>query len=224
MNAVTAWSYSRFHKYDVCPLEFKLSAIDKIKEPGSPAMERGNAIHQGIAGYLQGKANTLPADAMQHGVMTKLIQEVHAFPIENKQVEQQWGYTAGWEATGWFSKDTWFRSVLDVGVMYDDLTYEAIDWKTGRKYGSNAEQMETQALAVMKRFKPVTHVTTRLAYLDSGEFEYAEFPASHQQKLADKWTAKVAPMFTDTVFAPRPSDRCRRCNFARSKMGKCAFG
>lgn len=225
LNPVKAWSYSAYALYAQCPLRYKLDKIDKVPTAGSPAMKRGNDIHVGIANFLKGTAAGLPAEAMSNPVITDLIQQIHQFP--NKEVEQQWGYTAQWAPTGWFAKDTWFRSVLDAGVMYDDLTFEITDWKTGKRQYASAEQMETQALAVFKRFKPVTHVTTRLAFIDEGgdsPFAFDEFPVAKMQSLSDKWAKKVEPMFTDTVFPPRPNDKCRFCDFSKSKGGQCAFG
>lgn len=224
-NPVKAWSYSAWSLYMQCPLRYKLAKIDKVPTAGSDAMKRGNDIHVGIAGFLKGTSATLPQEALANPVITDLIQQIFTFP--NKEIEQQWGYTATWAPTGWFAKDTWFRSVLDVGVMYDDLTFEITDWKSGRRQNTSAEQMETQAIAVMKRFKPVTHITTRLAFIDeagSNPFEFDEFPATKMQSLTDKWEKKVQPMFTDTVFAPRPNDKCRFCDFSKSKGGQCAFG
>lgn|GEM_PF-2923655 len=231
-NGVKAWSYSAWANYALCPLQFKLRKIDKLPEPQAPALDRGNRIHKGVADYISTKEDVLPADAMVHPNMLDLIQQLRAIPAESKQVEQQWGYTGDFSPTKWFGGDTWFRSVLDAGVMYDDMTYEDVDWKTGKRYAqSNDDQMETQALSVMCRFKPVKHVTTRLAYLDAGGavgsstgFEFGEFPATHREKLADKWRKKVEPMFTDTTFAPRPNDKCKWCHFSRSNTGKCAFG
>jgi hypothetical protein len=228
MSAITAWSYSRYATYALCPLQFKFKFIDKLPEPGSPAMQRGKDIHDGTANYITGKSSTLPRDAMKNDVIVDLIQQIKAFP--NKEVEQQWGYTSNWEPSAWFDRGgvkVWFRSVLDVGVMYDDLEFEAVDWKTGKRYGSNNDQMETQALAVFKRFKPVKKVTTRLAYMDeagANPFEFDEFRAEQSVSLAKKWEKKVEPMFTDTVFAPRPNEKCRFCFQAKSAGGKCAFG
>lgn len=224
---VTAWSYSRYAAYANCPLQFAEKFLTGWKDPGSPAMDRGNDIHKASAAFVSNVADTLPREAMQNPVVLQTMQEIRSVPTDKKQVEQQWGYTSDFKATGWFGADTWFRSVLDAGVMYDDLTYELVDWKTGKRYGSNDEQMETQALAVMGRFAPVKHVTTRLVYIDeagSNPFEFAEFPATHKEKLAAKWRNKVSPMFNDTVFAPRPNDKCRFCHFSRDKGGKCAFG
>jgi hypothetical protein len=224
-NGVKAWSYSAWANYDLCPLQFKLRKIDKLPEPEAAPLVRGNQIHKGVADFIVGKAASLPRDVLKHDNMVSLIQELHAIPAQSKQVEQQWGFRADFEPTGWFGADTWFRSVLDAGVMYDDMTYEDVDWKTGKRYSkSNDDQMETQALSVMFKFKPVKHVTTRLAYLDTGEFEFAEFPATHREKLATKWRNKVAPMFKDTVFAPKPNEKCRFCHFSRSNTGKCSFG
>lgn len=224
-NGVKAWSYSAWALFDLCPLQYKLAKIDKLPQPQGPALKRGNDIHVAVAAYIVGKAEGLPQEAMQFPVMTKLIQELRAVEPDYRQVEQQWGFTQQWKPTGWFAKDTWFRSVLDAGVMYDDMTYEDVDFKTGKRYGkSNDDQMETQALSVMHKYPPVRHVTTRLAYLDVGEFEFAEFPVAVKEKLTDKWNKKVAPLFAADAFPPKPNDKCRFCNFSRSKGGQCAFG
>lgn len=228
-NPITAWSYSRYACYTLCPLQFKFKFIDKLPEPGSPAMQRGDVIHKGTAAYLKGTAAGLPQDVLNNATITDLVQQLIAFP--NKEIEQQWGYGGNWQPCGWFDRGgekTWFRSILDVGVLYDDLTFEAIDWKSGKRYGSNEEQMETQAIAVFKRFKPVGHVTTRLAYIDEttskNPYEFYEFKKTQLQSLTDKWKKKVQPMFNDTVFAPRPNEKCRFCSFSKSKGGQCAFG
>src|SRR5581483_11409959 len=135
--------------------------------------------------------------------------------------------TSGWKATGWCDRDTWFRNVLDVGLIYEDLSGEALDWETGKRYGSNAEQLELNALALMCKYPPLKSATSRMIYLDEKgkEIEDIEdFPATHKQRLIDKWTRKAEPMFTDQIFAPRPNEKCRFCPLARSQGGKCAFG
>lgn len=221
---IKAWSYSRYELYVQCPLRFKLRHIDKLPEPPAPAKDRGNMVHKGAAAYLLGTA-ALPAEFV-HPDHIKLAKQLLDFPA--KQVEQQWGFTSTWMPTGWFGSTTWFRSILDVGLLYDDMAYEDIDWKTGKKYGSNQDQMETQALAVMCRIKPVRHVSTRLVYLDAGEQDFYEFPARDKEKLMRKWELKVAPMFADDMFVARPNDKCKWCAFSRSNWTgqgtPCKFG
>lgn len=228
-NGVDSWSYSRWADYDRCPMYFhEKHVLKSFKDPGSVAMDRGNDIHKGVASWLKGEAEGLPRDAFANPRAEQILMELQAMP--DKLVEQQWGFTANWKSTGWFTKGvaaTWLRVILDVGLIYPDLTAEAIDWKTGKRYGSNQDQMELFALGVMCYAPPVKHVTTRLIYLDEKGKDIediAEFPATHKQKLIDKWTKKIEPMFTDKVFAPRANDKCKWCPLARSKGGKCAFG
>jgi hypothetical protein len=227
-NGVTAWSYSRYADHARCPLYFKEKYVTKsIKEKPSPQMERGDKIHKGIAAWLKGEAEGCPREAFQNPRAEQILLELRQMPPAQLIVEQQWGFNANWKATGWFGGDTWWRAILDVGLVYPDMTAEACDWKTGKRYASNEEQTESFALSVMCRFPPVTHVTTRLIYLDEKGKDIediAEYPATHRQRLIDKWTRKVEPMFTDKVFAPRPNEKCKWCPLARSQGGKCAFG
>lgn len=224
----TAWSYSRYADHARCPLFAKEKYLAKsIPEHTTPAMQRGTDIHKSAADWLSGKAEGLMREAYQNPRAEQIFQELKAMPDDSMEVEQQWGFNANFKPTGWFGPDTWFRNICDVALVYPDLMAETIDWKTGKRYGTNADQMETQALSVMCQFPPVTHVTARMVYLDEkgkNIEDIEEFPATHKQRLIDKWTKKVEPMFTDQVFAPRPNDKCRFCPLAKSAGGKCAFG
>lgn len=215
---VTSWSYSRYEAHETCPFMFLHKFVLKTKEDHSPAMDRGKKLHLDIAKYVGGATNELPDVKHQHQVMAELRD------FDDKVIEQQWGFTSSWEQTGWFGATTWYRQICDVAVCYADMTVEAVDWKTGKRYGSNDEQVELQALGIFCRFKPAVHVTTRLAYVDTGQTEIAEFPVAERDKLKAKWEDKVRPMMTDTEFLPRPNDTCGRCNFSRSNNGPCRFG
>lgn len=223
---ITAWSYSRLAAYELCPLQAKLKFVDKIKEPDSAAMQRGNQLHKAIASFLQGNAEGVPREAIQHPAIERLIVELGQFP--ERIVEQQWGFTHNWQPTAWFGDSTWFRSILDVGVVYADLTAEAVDWKTGKRYGSNMDQMKSQAVAMFGRFKPLTNVTVRLAYLDTAPgddaFEIAEVKKHEVPSIQADFEKRVAKMVSDTLFAPRPNHKCRFCAFSKDKGGQCSFG
>lgn len=224
---IDAWSFSRYEVWAECPLKFKYKVIEKAPFTQSPAMARGDRIHKEVAAYIMtpmDAAVTPPADAMKHQAHARLINELRAMPAENKLVEQQWGFDPDWKPVGWFGPQTWLRVVADVSVLYPDLFAEVVDWKTGKHYEKSHDQMELTATATMCRFPPAVHVSTRLAYLDDGKEFFNEFPAKDKAKLIDKWNRKVAPMFNDTMYAPRPGPHCGRCDFSRSKGGKCRFG
>jgi len=215
---LTAWSYSRAADYAQCPLRFKLKHIDKIQEPPSAAMARGRDIHKEAELFVLGKGPL--TDSLKK--FEDLVTELAAFP--GVAAELKAGFTRHWKKTGYFAKDVWLRAVFDIFLPYADDTALVADFKTGKRYASNDEQVELFALAAMCFAPNVKTVETRLWYLDTGEEEIAEFDATQRDALISKWEAKVAPMFNDSVFAPRPNDKCRFCHFSKSRLNLCKFG
>lgn len=223
-KTLTSWSYSRWDKHHTCPLRFKLEVLDGRKQPDNPAQAKGQRMHKAAAKYLTAPDSWTSAPPEEMGKASSLIVEVAA--MDNKVVEQQWGYTRQWKPTGWFAKDTWLRSVLDVAVLYDDLTAEIIDWKSGKPRGTHEDQMELFAISLMVRYPVATHVTTRLAYTDFEHSEFGEYPRADLEKMIAKWEDKVRPMFEDTTYLPRPGEHCRFCPFSRSRTNgqDCRYG
>ncbi len=223
-GTVKAWSYSRLAQWEGCPAAFNYKSgitVPKVKEEQSPAMARGDEIHKMAARFITTPDAAFPAELAK---FDELMWQLHDIPAESKTSEQQWGFTKNWRSTGWFSADTWFRNVLDAAVVYPDGEADVIDFKTGKMYDSNEDQRELNALALICRFPQVSKVTSRMWYLDSGHETYTEIEAWQRSELIEKWEKRVAPMFADTVFAPRPNDKCRWCSFAKSKKGPCKFG
>lgn len=218
----TAWSYSRYALWELCPLKFKGEVIDGNRGPELPAMARGQKIHKGVAAYVMQQSDSCPPEAQAHAFPWKLVQEARAF--DDKVVEQQWGFTRTWQPTGWFGKDTWFRSMLDFAALYEDMSADVIDWKSGKQHATSEDQAELNALSLFKHFKPATEVTTRMVYFDSGNEEVYAFVKADEEKLTAKWEAKVAPMFADTTYMARPNDRCKWCHFSKSSGGNCRYG
>jgi hypothetical protein len=116
------------------------------------------------------------------------------------------------------------RVILDLGIVYDDGTGEAIDHKTGKEYPKNADQRELNGIAMLRRFPHLSHVTSRMWYLDQGHETVSEIEQSDVPELIEKWDARAKPMLEDKVFAPTPGETCRRCSYARSRGGPCRFG
>lgn len=220
-NGITAWSYSRYADYKQCPLRFKLKYIDKLKEPGSPAMQRGGDIHKEGENYLiaKKKPKAVPT-AYVH--FADMMQDLRGL---NPMVEQQWGFTQQWTPTGWFAGDTWLRIICDVVVKYDDGEVDLIDFKTGRKYDTNEEQVELFSAAPFIKWPEVEQVQTRLWYLDQpGDNEVLRvYTRSDFDRIKKDWTEKVKPMFKDKRFAPTPNQKCRWCSFRKEAGGPCNY-
>lgn len=225
-NGVTAWSYSRYADYKQCPLKFKLKHIEKRRTAGSPQMERGSTIHKMGETFLKTPLST------KGKVVAKLPPEYVHFKEEMAQlatldpiVEAQWGFTRSWTPTGWFNKDTWLRIVTDVTVVYDDNTADIIDFKTGRKYDTNQEQMDLFSCGPFMMFPNVNEVTTRLWYLDQPTDNEVEqtFTRADFDKIVKQWEKRILPMFKDKKFAPTPNDKCKWCDFSKVKGGPCVY-
>lgn len=218
---LTAWSYSRYADYRQCPLKFAYKHLARIKEPAGPALERGSAIHKIAEDYVTAprKPRTVPAE-LKH-----FADEFQQLRGLSPTVEQQWGFTEGWEPTGWFGNDVWVRVVLDACVVYDDDTALVIDHKTGRKYDTNEDQMQLFGLATFKKFPNLKEVSTRLWYLDQPNDNEVErvYKASEVPAIQRDWEKAVKPMFNDRRFPPRPNDKCRFCFFSKLKGGPCAY-
>lgn len=220
---VTAWSYTRYADYRRCPMFFAYKHLLKIKEPAGPAMQRGRDIHKEGEAYLTAarKPRSVPSSYVH---FSDELQQLRGL---NPMVEQQWGFREDWSPTGWFDKDCWVRNVLDVGVLYDDDTADVIDWKTGKKYGSNDEQMELFGLSTFAKFPNLQQVTTRLLYLDIADpvenKVEADFFAKEVPGLKKKWEKAVRPMFADRKFPPRANSKCVFCFLSKAKGGPCRF-
>lgn len=220
-NFVKAWSYSAFEKWLECPFRFRLEKLDKLPTADVPAFKKGREAHEGLAAYATGKPAPMPA-AVKAQKAKEIADLVRAFPASNKVVEQQWAFDGEFKTTAWFGKTTWLRTVLDVGLFYEDGEVEVVDWKTGKPRDANAGEMEVFAMSVMARFpnRP-GDVLTRLVYLESGREDADRFRRSDREKLMRKWRDAVAPMFADRTFPARPNEKCKWCDFSRSKGGQC---
>jgi hypothetical protein len=213
----TAWSYSRYNDYKKCPLAAKLKHLDRIQSPAGPALARGSQIHKDAEDFANKKIKTLPDSLKLFKGEFKAIQK---FSLE---VESQWAMNAKWAKTGWFDPDAWCRIVVDAAHAVDKQRFKVIDYKTGKVYEENKEQLSLYALGAFARSPTAEVVEAELWYLDRGELISQTFERKDQKKLQTYWIKETKPMLNDTIFAPRPGDHCRYCMHSEAKGGICKF-
>lgn len=219
-----SWSYSRWATWEQCPFKYKKQIVEKIKEEKGAAQLKGITYHDDMAAYLMKKPGHDQPPATKFG---PLMAELREFPPEDKIIEEQMGFTREWKPTGWFSKGpnaTWLRVIWDVGLLYEDLTGEVCDHKTGKMYGTNMDQMELFAVSFFQKYSAATAVTTRLWYHEHGKEDVAEFKAAEVPGLIKKWDKRAEEMLSDEVYPMKPNDKCKWCQFAKSAGGPCRFG
>ncbi len=221
MRYPTAWSYSRWATYAQCPLKYKWQVVDKAPFKSSPAMERGNRIHIELAQHVSAKAR-IPVE-IKSPAIKDVVAEIRAWP--DKIVEKKWAFDNKWGSTGYFSQAVWLRAILDVMLCYDNGDVEAVDWKTGRRYDDNDDQMELFALATMWRMKAARTVTTRLVYVDTKDTQViVDWPRADWESLTTKWVERSKVMLADRRWGARPNDKCKWCQFGKDNGGPCFYG
>lgn len=229
IKAITAWSFSRYSTYKMCPLKLKLSAIDKIQEPSNAAMARGAAIHNLAEDYIKGKVPKLAPELVlfkdEFARLRKMFKKTPATMV----VEDQWAFTKAWDDTAWNDwTPCWVRIKLDCAHHENDTTLVVTDWKTGKfrpeQNEDYVEQLELYALSALLLHEHLQEVRPRLAYTDLGRvypdgqaepilaYTRADIP-----KLKKAWEKRTRAMMSDTTFAPRPNDKCKWCWYGQSK-------
>lgn len=220
---ITAWSYSRWRDYQQCPFKTKLKVIDKRKEPGSPAMDRGGDIHKKAELYVKGELIRFPKELENFKDDIKHLRKIKA------HAEDQWSFNAKWQLTEWMAEDIYLRMKLDV-FYQDGDTLVVIDYKTGKQRPEQDEtQLKLYALAGLLVSEAegwgVEKVRCELWYLDHEKDNRPTLLVDKTELLPLKkfWLGAVKPMLADTRFAPKPGNYCRWCHFRKANGGPCAF-
>lgn len=223
---ITAWSFSRWNEYQACPFKSRCKIIDKLKEPSSPALERGTLLHKHCEDYLRGVVKT------PHKDLKLVVPNLKELKKRGAIAEAEFTFTKTWEPTGWFDKDAWCRVKADVTIppMVDAEvpTVEIHDFKSGKLKDAHSDymvQLELYALAGLLTYPLAQEVKTSLIFIDHGKVvPHAEtFTQGQVGKLTKLWGSRVKKMLSDTQFKATPGDACRWCHFSKSKGGPCQF-
>lgn len=209
-----AWSFSRYKDHKECPRKAKLKHIDKIPEgERGPALIRGEDIHKKAELYVKGELARLPPELKNFAAEFKELRKRKAV------AEGRWAMTVQWQAVDFFDwASAWCRVVLDSHRKLNNTTVEVNDYKTGRVYPDNEEQMELYAIAAMAHYQDAADVLVKLWYLDQPRGKDNPLVKGYERKqmpaLQKKWRDKVIPILTDKKFIPRPGDHCARCAYS----------
>lgn len=214
-QTITSWSYSRYGTYEQCAFKAKMLYIEKFKEPSSLALDKGVAVHAEIERYLKLKDEPLPQCAI------KLCADYEELKAKKPYVELEVCFNKDWQPVDWFAKDAWVRIKIDALVKDSDYCL-IIDHKTGRVRDSYEPQLELYALTGLLMFPNVNVVDTELWFVDAGrKLEGQRYTRDDLEMLKARWTDRVTPMLTDTIFNPTPNQYCGYCHFRKSNGGLC---
>lgn len=219
---VTAWSASRVFEYELCPakLYFSHTQPRREPEPGSPLAE-GKRIHAEGEAFLRGKTKVVPT------FYRYFEKDLRALKRAKAESEVQLAFTADWELTDWFARDVWCRMALDALVLRK-RTARVVDFKTGRIYAKDEEQLELYALGLFHAFPGVQKVEAELWYLKSDEQITLTITRAEQPQIQKSWEQRASRVLEAREFPPKPGPPgrwpCKHCDFSRDKGGPCRAG
>lgn len=181
-------------------------------------------------------------EAVRHPAIAKLVKQLrktkNVFTQARIVVDKAWKRLEEDPDKGIWARGVWGRMVLDVLVV-GARKARVIDWKSGnidKKTGEIRERseyhdsMRLYQIGVLSGYPKVMEVMAEMAFLDAPPklaVPFKSLPVLKRSELSTAkatMEAKLLPMMSDTVFAPRPSYACTWCAFGKSKKGPCEHG
>jgi len=230
---IASWSFSRYNDYKQCPFKAKCKYVDKLKEPGNKAMDRGNEIHKSAEDYIKSKIAKLPKELANFKDVFGNLRKRFKRKLIAMVVEDTWAFRKDWSKTTYDDwNNCWLRIKVDLGDFSDDSAGMVVtDWKTGKfkeqKNEEYREQLELYALGALMFYPHIEEVYCRLAYTDEGTLwpdnVGLHFTRKDLPKLMKLWEKRVKPMMADKRFPPRPGAYCTYCHFRKANNGPCKY-
>lgn len=223
-----ALSWSRLSDYHQCPLKFKLKYLEKhhlFKEEStsSPHLVRGSNVHKALENYviqstsngeLEVKITSLPeVEATKPFVDRFLTNYTTVIP------ETQIAINRNWERVEWFSRDAYYRAILDlIALRPSDVAI--IDYKTGkmRDYDggpSGKGQLHLSGAISLHLWPDIPEVSTTYAYVDHRQTITKKFTQADRQELREHFDEEHNRVNSDTKFRPTVNEFCKWCPATR---------
>lgn len=221
---IKTWSYSSLTQFETCPHQTFLAKVEKLPQPSTPALDRGNQIHLLAENYVKGElGGDMPKELEKF--KTEMLQLHDAYPEGHIHVEGEWAFDTDWRPTEYYGKSTWNRMKLDVLVQESETSGKVVDYKTGRKFNNefkHAQQGQLYALGTFLRMPEMQYLEVEFWYLDHGEKLEKNYTRDQAMMFLPMWTSRATKLTTCTDFIPKPSKpNCRWCAF---KNNGCQWG
>jgi hypothetical protein len=221
------WTISALKDFELCPSKYQMSYLFDaadwaalgyrvVPATGSPAMQRGTDIHQTCEDYLKGTGKLHLEISPAWQSLIGYLKNWDAVP------EEQWEFEEGWH--GREAGALWLRMKIDAHYFTSKHVMHVIDFKTGKPYPANMEQVEVYAIGGFSKFDDVDVIIGELWYFDSDEPHEKIFHRSQAPKLARKWEQRATSLLEATAYPPRPNHLCGWCPYNKDKGGPCAAG
>lgn len=210
MGARFPMSYSRLSTFEQCPLKFYYLNVSKeVSDPGNEHTQYGTRVHEALEKY--GRTRNEEWLTLETRKFKPVVDRIIAQPGD-KYYEYRMAIKADGTPCDWFSKEVWFRAVIDVLVRCGDVA-TIIDFKTG-KVKPDLTQLRVFAYVVHKHMPSVRTFNVAYLWLQFDEVTSTTFTAEQARegwKNIDQRCAEVDEAVELGVFEPKPSPLCGWC-------------
>lgn len=231
-NKPFAWSYSKIKNFEVCPKRHFHTDILKEYADDSESLRYGNQVHDVLATAIGNKGNKYadlegidPPDMRPiPDDMKELREYVPRWTgYRNKGMlvatELQLAIREDFSPTGWFDKDAWHRSIVDVAAISDHGRGNVAicgDWKTG-KVLEDSPQLFMAAMCIFAHFPSVRLVQTSFLWLKTDDETTERVRYEERLPRWNQLSGRVAALkaaYTNpdpsVGFPVKPNHFCRR--------------
>lgn len=114
-------------------------------------------------------------------------------PIQEMHTELKFALDESWKPCSFFSKNAYFRGVIDLPIILKNRDSLVIDHKHGgsAKYGvgHHAQQLRSYAIAAVTHFRDIRGVTPMIHFIQEGEVAKDEYAS--KDKILNEYTKSV---------------------------------
>ena len=211
-----AYSYSAIQQYQNCPKQYfhERIAKDAPKQPESEQQAEGKRIHKALELRVK-NGKSLPLDLKP---LEPIAAKLAGSPGEI-YTEMKLAVTEELKPTGWFEKDVWFRSVVDLAIV-NDKNALIIDYKTG-KVKEDYSQLLLSAAVLMHYEEEIELVKAAYVWTSNRKVSPTHL---HRDDIMEVW-ANYLPIINEieeateaSEFPAKPSPLCAWCSIT-----KCSY-
>lgn len=224
---LTQGSFSRLKDYERCPYMAWLKYGEKRKpdlplnEKAEIARNRGIQVHNDCELFVKGEGSLTKEMYKFADYFKDLKVEYEAGDVS---VEENWGFDAEWQPTGWWDDNVRVRVKLDnFRVVARNEEGEPVagvptDYKTGKKFGNEVthnQQGQLYSISCFLRNPTLEYVDVEFIYLDHGlKSKPKRYTREKAMKMLPMWEQRFQKMFEDREFRPKANKiNCKYCDF-----------
>lgn len=203
-------SFSSIKMYENCPYRYYHQRVKKsVVDQGGEASLYGERVHKFLEDRLKGDA-PLPqeVEGYEHlvGAVEKLCKGGELL------TEQELTLNIDLKPTGWFDKDAWLRTKIDVLILKNN-TAVVLDWKTGKRR-PDFSQLELYAAQVFTHHPHITRISSGFVWLKDSAMDKSVYTREEHHELWQSVLERIAriekSLETDT-WPAKPSGLCKFC-------------